>query len=66
MSGDEESLEFAGAAGRRYELVVWNAGQIASVDGAEIRNGELVVSIPENSSETYPHQKVVVRFTAAH
>jgi len=66
MSGDEESLEFAGAAGRRYELVVWNAGQIASVDGAEIRNGELVVSIPENSSETYPHQKVAVRFTAAH
>ena len=65
-SGNEESLEFAGAGGARYELAVWNAGQIASVDGAEVRNEKLVVSIPANSSEPYPHQKVVIRFTAAH
>ena len=62
-SGDEESLEFAGAAGARYELGLWNPGQIASVDGAEVRNGKLAVSIPANSSEAYPHQKVVIHFT---
>jgi hypothetical protein len=61
-SGDEESLEFAGAAGARYELAVWNPGQIASADGAEIKNGKLVVSIPANSSDVYPHQKVLIHF----
>lgn len=62
-SGDEESLEFAGAAGARYQLGLWNPGQIASVDGANIRDGKLAVSIPANSSEAYPHQKVVIHFT---
>ncbi len=61
-SGDEESLEFAGAAGAHYELGLWNPGQITSVDGAEIRNGKLAVSLPTNSSEAYPHQKVVIHF----
>jgi glycogen debranching enzyme len=61
-SGDEESLEFAGAAGARYELAVWNPGQIASADGAEIKNGKLVVSIPADSSDVYPHQKVLIHF----
>jgi hypothetical protein len=61
-SGDEESLVFAGAAGTRYELALWNAGQIASVDGAEIRDGRLVLSILANSSAAYPRQKVVIRF----
>ena len=61
-SGDAESLEFAGAAGAHYELTVWNPGQIASVEGAEIRNGKLFVNIPSSSSETNPHQKVVIHF----
>ena len=65
QSGNAESLEFAGAAGARYELTVWNAGQIASVDGAEIRNGKLVVNIPSSSSEPNPRQKVVIHFAAA-
>jgi len=64
-SGDAESLEFAGAAGARYELTVWNPGQIASVDGAEIRNRKLVVNIPSSSSEANPRQKIVIHFAAA-
>jgi hypothetical protein len=63
-SGDAESLEFAGAAGARYELTVWNPGQIASVGGTEIRNGKLMIKIPASSSEAYPHQKVVIHFAA--
>ena len=64
-SGDAESLEFAGAAGAGYELGVWNPGQVVSVDGAEIRNGKLVVNVPTSSSKTYPHQKVVIHFATA-
>ena len=63
-SGDAESLEFAGAGGAHYELMVWNPGQIASVDGAEIRNGKLVVNIPASSTESYPRQKIVIHFAA--
>jgi hypothetical protein len=61
-SRDEESLEFAGAAGASYELAVWNPAQIASVDGAEVRDGKLTVSISANSTEAYPRQKVVIHF----
>jgi glycogen debranching enzyme len=61
-SGDAESLEFAGTAGVRYELTVWNPGQIASVDGAEIRNGKLAVNMPSSTSESYSRQKVVIHF----
>jgi glycogen debranching enzyme len=61
-SGDAESLEFAGDAGARYELAVWNPGQIASVEGAEVRRGRLALSIPANSSDPYQHQKVVIHF----
>ncbi len=63
-SGDEESLEFAGAAGASYELAVWNPAQASSVEGAEIKNGKLGISIPANSSKAYPHQKVVIHFAA--
>ena len=63
-SGDAESLEFAGAAGVRYELAVWNPGQIASVEGGEIKNGKLGVNIPSSSSETYSRRKVVIHFVA--
>lgn len=63
-SADTESLEFAGAAGAHYNLPVWNAGQIASVEGAKISNGKLVISIPANSSEAYPHQKVMIHFAS--
>jgi hypothetical protein len=61
-SGDEESLEFAGAAGKGYELAVWNPAEFSSVDGAKLKNGKLVVNVPASSSDAYPHQKVVIHF----
>jgi glycogen debranching enzyme len=64
-SGDAESMEFAGAAGARFELALWNPGQIASVDGAEIKTGKLTINIPSSSSEAYSRQKVVIHFVAA-
>ena len=64
-SGDAESLEFVGTAGVRYELSVWNPGQIASVDGAEIRNEKLVVNMHSSTSDAYSHEKIVIHFAAA-
>jgi glycogen debranching enzyme len=61
-SGNEELLDFAGAAGASYELGVWNPAKASSVDGARIKDGKLVVNIPASPSETYPHQKVVIHF----
>jgi hypothetical protein len=61
-SGDEESLEFAGAAGARYQLGVWDPAETFSVDGATIKDGKLVINIPASPSDTYPHQKVVIHF----
>ena len=61
-SGDAESLEFAGAAGARYDLRVWNPAQASSVEGARMEGGKLVVKIPASLSDAYPHQKVVIRF----
>jgi len=63
VSGDAESLQFAGAAGASYELGVWNPGEPSSVDGATMKDGKLVVNIPSSSSNAYAHQKVVIRFT---
>ena len=62
-SSDSETLEVAGAGGMRYELAVWNPGQIVSVDGAEIRNGKLAVNIPTSASEVYQKQKIVIHFS---
>jgi hypothetical protein len=45
-----------------YELAVWNPGQIASVEGAEVRNGKLVVRMSSNSHEAYTSQKIVIHF----
>src|SRR5439155_11899987 len=42
-SGDEESLDFAGAAGVSYELGIWNPAEASSVEGARIKAGKLVV-----------------------
>jgi glycogen debranching enzyme len=62
QSGDQESMEFAGAPGASYELAVWNPAQVSSLDGAAIQNGKLVVNIPPSSSDAFPHQKVVIHF----
>jgi len=65
-SHDTLTLETKGLTGAQYELEVWNPGQIASVEGAEIRNGKLVVQMSPNPSEMYAPQKVVIHFVPAH
>ncbi len=63
-SHDALTLDVAGFAGARYELAIWNPGQIASVDGAELKHGNLFVRTPANSSELYPREKITIYFAA--
>jgi glycogen debranching enzyme len=64
-SRDQLTLEVSGAAGSEYRLSVWNPGEIQSVEGAELNpNAAIVIRIPQDDSEPYPHAKVVIHFAA--
>jgi hypothetical protein len=63
---DQLTLEISGAAGREYELSVWNPGEIQSVEGAEfnpsVSKDTIGVKIPRSDAEAYPHVQVVIHF----
>jgi hypothetical protein len=64
---DRLTINVSGLAGDRYELSVWNAGQIASVDGAKLSKAadgkpELVVELPKNGTEPYASGRITVHF----
>ena len=59
----ELTLNASGMAGNRYQLGVWNPGQIASVDGAALTKiGKLEIRMPAGD-DSYLVQKVVIHFT---
>ena len=59
----ELRIGVSGRAGIRYEMDVWNAGQVSSVEGAELsKGGKLEIVMPSGSSETYLEKEIVVRF----
>ena len=61
-SKTELSLQVSGLAGIRYELSVWNPGQITSVEGAVLsKPGKLEIQIPPGS-DSYLQQKIVIHF----
>ncbi len=67
-SRDQLVLEVSGVADGQYELAVWNPGQIASLEGAELVNmdgGETKVRIrfPASESGLNPHSKIVFHFS---
>jgi glycogen debranching enzyme len=59
---DALSIQLAGVRGAHYELAVWNPGQISSVDGAELKDGKLLVRIPSNGTEDYQREKITIHF----
>ena len=65
---DQLVLDVSGAAGRRYELKVWNANQVQRVEGGELskkpEGATVAIQIPRSDSEAYPHSKVVFHFAA--
>jgi hypothetical protein len=55
-------LEISGLAGRRYELSVWNPGQISSVEGAVLTKlGKLEIQMAPGA-DAYLRQKIVLHF----
>ncbi len=64
---DSLTLEVSGAQGRRYEIGVWNAAQVTSVEGAELvkihaDSAKINFAIPASPSEANPHEKIVIHF----
>jgi hypothetical protein len=57
------TLEVSGRAGNRYELSVWNPGQISSVEGAVVtKPGKLEIRMPQGTLDSYVPQRVVIHF----
>jgi glycogen debranching enzyme len=69
-SREQLTLELSGAAGQEYGLRVWNAGEIQSVDGAQLNpmseDGAIRIQIPASDSVFYPQRKVIVHFAGVH
>jgi glycogen debranching enzyme len=64
---DALTLQIAGAQGKQYELGMWNSAQVASVEGAELLranpgSARIRVTIPENASEPYPRERIIIHF----
>jgi len=64
---DRLTINVSGLAGGRYELFVWNAEQIASIEGARLfkaENGktELVLDLPKNSAEPPSYATIAIQF----
>ncbi len=65
---DSLTLEVAGAAGKQYELGVWNPAQLTAVEGAELTksvSGEakIKIQIPAGVSGSYVRERITIRFS---
>jgi glycogen debranching enzyme len=57
------TLAVSGLAGARYEMGIWNASQILSVDGASVsKSGKLEITMPQGSADSYVSQRIVLHF----
>jgi glycogen debranching enzyme len=60
---NQVTMEVSGRAGSRYELGVWNAGQVSSVDGGTLtKSGKLEIQMPQGTPDSYTSQSVIIRF----
>jgi hypothetical protein len=69
-SSDRENLmlDVSGAAGKQYEIGLWNPAQVESVEGAELvkidaENAKIEVSIPAGS-DPYVRERITIRFSS--
>jgi glycogen debranching enzyme len=67
----DESLtvNLSGIPGNQYDLILWNSGQITSVEGAQLikaENGEMRIHIElqGTNSSSYVHGNILIHFTA--
>lgn len=63
VSRTQLTLDVSGLAGSRYELMVWNPGQIGTVEGAVVTKlGQLEIQMPQEATDAYVAEKVVIHF----
>jgi len=67
---DRLTINVSGLAGGRYELSVWNPGQIASVDGGKLfkaadGKANLILELPKNDSELNASGTITIHFAGA-
>jgi len=67
---DRLTINFAGQSGSRYRLYLWNARQIASVEGAKVLKApdgksELIVEFSNKGAESVSHASVSIQFGRA-
>ena len=67
---DRLTINASGLAGSQYALFVWNAGQIASVEGARLSRAEdgkteLILDLPKNGAEAASYATISIQFANA-
>jgi len=63
-------INVSGLAGGRYKLFVWNAQQIASVEGARLFKAddgktELVLDLPKSNAGSASYATIEIQFASA-
>jgi hypothetical protein len=57
------TVQVSGRGGSLYELGVWNAGQVLSVEGGTLtKNGKLDIQMPPGTPDSYTSQSVIIHF----
>lgn len=59
---DVLTIEAAGVPRREYEITVWNPGQIASVEGADVHGDKLHIQFPPSAPERGANKKITIHF----
>jgi glycogen debranching enzyme len=64
-SRNQLSVEVSGVPGGVYELGVWNAAQIGSVENATLtREGKIRIEIPDGNKDEYIHRSLLIHFAS--
>jgi len=63
------TVNVSGIPGKQYDLILWNSGQIASVEGAKLIKGEndemrIRVELPGADFSSYVRRKILIHFIA--
>jgi len=62
-------VNVSGIPGKQYELILWNSGQIANVEGGKLIQDDkgqrrIRVELPGTDSSSYVHGRILIQFTA--
>jgi hypothetical protein len=63
VARNQLTVEVSGRGGSRYELGIWNAGQVSSLDGGTLtKSGKLEILMPQAEADSYTSQSLIIHF----